>query len=108
MVARSKFPLGPRACPAVPLLRRHLVENEKITLADWAAFKPLAWPLIRFHDLRATHETLLLDTGVRVHVVAARCGHAVLLRVYAKRTRKADTWAAVYHALSVVYGHVRL
>ena len=35
-----------------------------------------------FHDLRCTHETLLLDAGVPVHVVAARCGHdpAVLLR----------------------------
>ena len=49
-----------------------------------------------FHDFRCTHETLLLDAGVPVHVVAARCGHdpAVLLRVYAKRTRKADTSAA--------------
>jgi hypothetical protein len=48
---------------------------------------------LRFHDLRGTHETLLLDAGVPVHVVAARCGHdpAVLLRSYAKRTRKADT-----------------
>ena len=44
----------------------------------------------------STHETLLLDRGVPVHVVADRCGHdpAVLLRVYAKRTRKADTSAA--------------
>jgi integrase len=58
---------------------------------------------LRFHDLRGTHETLLLDAGVPVHVVAARCGHdpAVLLRVYAKRTRKADTSAAdVIGALS--------
>jgi hypothetical protein len=33
---------------------------------------------------------------VPVHVVAQRCAHdpAVLLRVYAKRTRKADTNAA--------------
>jgi integrase len=40
---------------------------------------------IRFHDLRGSHETLLLDAGVPVHVVAARCGHdpAVLLRSYA-------------------------
>jgi len=31
-----------------------------------------------------------------VHVIAARCGHdpAVLLRSYAKRTKKADTTAA--------------
>jgi integrase len=49
-----------------------------------------------FHDLRGSHETLLLDNGVPVHVVAARCGHdaATLLRSYAKRTRKADTSAA--------------
>jgi hypothetical protein len=47
--------------------------------------------------------TLLLDAGVPVHVVAARCGHdpAVLLRSYANRTRKADTSAAaVIGALS--------
>jgi integrase len=51
---------------------------------------------LRLHDLRGTHETLLLDAGVPVHVVAARCGHdpAVLLRSYAKRTKKADTTAA--------------
>jgi integrase len=49
-----------------------------------------------FHDLRGTHETLLLDQGVPVHVVAARCGHdpAVLLRSYAKQTKKADISAA--------------
>jgi hypothetical protein len=43
----------------------------------------------------------LLDAGVPVHVVAARCGPAVLLRSYAKRTRKADRSAAgVIGALS--------
>jgi integrase len=54
------------------------------------------FPALRFHDLRGTHETLLLDAGVPVHVVAGRCGHdpAVLLRSYAGRTRKADTSAA--------------
>ncbi|SRR5579885_352078 len=58
--------------------------------------RKLGFAKLRFHDLRATHETLLLDAGVPVHVVAARAGHdpAVLLRVYAKRTRKADTSAA--------------
>lgn len=56
----------------------------------------LGFPKLRLHDLRGTHETLLLDGGVPVHVVAARCGHdpAVLLRSYAKRTRKADESAA--------------
>ncbi|MFL9827197.1 tyrosine-type recombinase/integrase [Rhodoplanes sp. SY1] len=63
----------------------------------------LGFPGLRLHDLRGTHETMLLDAGVPVHVVAARCGHdpAVLLRIYAKRTRKADTSAAaVIAALS--------
>jgi integrase len=56
----------------------------------------LGFPKLRFHDLRGSHETALLDAGVPVHVVAARCGHdpAVLLRSYAKRTTKADTSAA--------------
>jgi integrase len=56
----------------------------------------LGFPGLRLHDLRGSHETLLLDRGVPVHVVAARCGHdpAVLLRSHAKRTRKADDSAA--------------
>jgi integrase len=65
--------------------------------------RKLGFPKLRFHDLRGSHETLLLDKGVPVHVVAARCGHdpAVLLRTYAKRTKKADTSAAdVIGALS--------
>ncbi len=47
-------------------------------------------------NLRGTHETLLLDAGVPVHVVAAGCEHdpAALLRIFAKRTTKADTSAA--------------
>jgi integrase len=51
---------------------------------------------LRFHDLRGSHETALLDAGVPVHTVASRCGHdpAVLLRTYAKRTTKGDTSAA--------------
>jgi integrase len=58
--------------------------------------KKLGFERVRLHDLRGTHETLLLDKGVPVHIVAARCGHdpAVLLRAYAKRTKKADASAA--------------
>jgi len=65
--------------------------------------RKLGFAQLRFHDLRGSHETALLDRGVPVHVVAARCGHdpAVLLRNYAKRTKKADTSAAaVIGALS--------
>jgi integrase len=51
---------------------------------------------VSIHDLRASHETALLDKGVPVHVVAKRCGHdpATLLRAYARRTKKADAAAA--------------
>lgn len=54
------------------------------------------------HDLRGNHETCLLDAGVPVHVVAARRSHdpAVLLRRYARRTRKADVPAA--HAIAAL------
>lgn len=49
-----------------------------------------------FTILRGTHSTIMLDKGVPVHVVAKRIGDdpATLLRVYAKRTKKADTAAA--------------
>lgn len=43
-------------------------------------------PVVRLHDLRHTHATLLLKAGVPVHVVASRLGHtdpAITLRVYA-------------------------
>ncbi len=61
-----------------------------------ARARKLGFPKLRFHDLRGSHETALLDKGVPVHVVADRCGHdpAVLLRIYAKRTKKADSAAA--------------
>jgi integrase len=51
---------------------------------------------LRFHDLRGSHETMLLDAGVPVHTVAARCGHdaGMLLRAYAKRTAGSDAKAA--------------
>ena len=51
--------------------------------------------------MRATRETSPLDAGVLVPVVADRFGHdpAVLLRVYVKRTKKAQA-AAVIGALS--------
>jgi integrase len=50
------------------------------------------FPGLRFHDLRGSHATILLNDGESVHVVAARLGHdpVVLLKSYAKRTRGAD------------------
>jgi integrase len=55
----------------------------------YAKADALGYPKLRFHDLRGSHETALLDAGMAVHVVAARCGHspAMLLSTYAKRTQ---------------------
>jgi integrase len=43
-------------------------------------------PLIRLHDLRHTHATILLSAREPVHVVSGRLGHAspnVTMAVYA-------------------------
>src|SRR5271167_3047681 len=60
--------------------------------------KTLKFAGFKFHHLRGTHATLLLDRGVPVHTVAERIGDdpSVLLKNYAKRKRKqaADTSVA--------------
>ena len=51
----------------------------------------------RLHDMRHLHATTLLLTGVPVHVVANRLGHAdpaITLRVYAHVIRSAEAAAA--------------
>ena len=71
------FPDTPTALMA-KLLRRH---NEEAAAAGDSVL-----PVIRLHDLRHLHATLLLKAGVPVHVVASRLGHsdaAITLRVYA-------------------------
>jgi integrase len=43
-------------------------------------------PVIRLHDLRHTHATILLSAGEPVHIVSRRLGHASVvatLTVYA-------------------------
>jgi integrase len=60
-----------------------------------AALKPTAG--LRFHDLRHTHATLLLQAGVPVAAVSARLGHAnaaVTLGIYSHATTDAEAAAA--------------
>jgi integrase len=59
-------------------------------------FRKLGFARLRFHDLRTTHSTALLDAGVPLHTVAERIGNSpeVLLKHYAKHTRKADNSTA--------------
>jgi integrase len=61
-------------------------------------------PHARLHDLRHIHATTLLLSGVPVHVVAARLGHAdpaITLRVYAHVIRSAEAAAAEIFAQAV-------
>jgi integrase len=56
-------------------------------------------PHARLHDLRHLHATTLLLSGVPVHVVAARPGHAdpaITLRVYAHVIRSAEAAADIF------------
>ena len=61
-------------------------------------------PHARLHDLRHLHATTLLLSGVPIHVVAARLGHAdpaITLRVYAHVIRTAEAAAADIFAQAV-------
>jgi integrase len=61
-------------------------------------------PHARLHDLRHLHATTLLLSGVPVHVVAARLGHAdpaITLRVYTHVIRSAEAAAADIFAQAV-------
>jgi integrase len=72
------------------LIRAHNEPDQGSRLTDQL-------PYARLHDLRHLHATTLLLSGVPVHVVAARLGHAdpaVTLRVYAHVIRSAEAAAA--------------
>lgn len=80
---------------------RRVVKAHNVKAGD----QPL--PVIRFHDLRHTHATLLLLAGVPVHVVAARLGHvdpAITLRVYAHVLATPAAEAAAIFARAVSAG----
>lgn len=54
-------------------------------------------PKIRFHDLRHTHATLLLQEGVNIKIVSARLGHAtsaVTMDIYSHVTQKMEDGVA--------------
>jgi integrase len=76
--------LGEPLFPDTPTALMAKLQRQHNTAAVQAGTPPL--PVIRLHDLRHLHATLLLKAGVPVHVVAARLGHAdpaITLRVYA-------------------------
>jgi integrase len=96
-----KLPAGALMFPAPPSAGKpfsftRLRVPRHVTKAFERIAPRLGFEGLRFHDLRASHGTLLLDAGVPAHVVAERLGHdtAVLWRNYAKMTKSANTSAA--------------
>ncbi|MDE2183474.1 MAG: site-specific integrase [Alphaproteobacteria bacterium] len=84
------FPASP-VDPAKP--RRH----DPISKAFAATAAKLGFTGLRFHDLRHTHATLLLQAGVPVAAVSARLGHSnpsVTLSIYTHSTADAEGAAA--------------
>ena len=85
----------------VSALMRKLIEECNAELPS----NPLS--VIRLHDLRHLHATLLLRGAVPVHVVAARLGHrdpAITLRVYAHVLEQQATEVATVFATIVAAG----
>ena len=84
------FPTSP-IDPTKP--RRH----GPISKAFAARAAKIGFAGLRFHDLRHTHATLLLQAGVPVAAVSARLGHAnaaVTLGIYSHATTDAESAAA--------------
>jgi integrase len=52
------------------------IDPSNVTRTFRQLIKKADLPVIRFHDLRHTHATLLLKQGVHPKIVAERLGHA--------------------------------
>lgn len=75
-----------------------------VTRAFASAVRAYDLPRIRFHDLRHTHATLLLEAGVPIKVVSERLGHASVsttLDIYAHVMPAADSDAAARFSATV-------
>jgi integrase len=68
------FPCPP--APGEPFSVTKLRSPKDVTDRFRKVANKLGFAIFRLHDLRGTHETLLLDAGVPVHVVAASCSEA--------------------------------
>jgi integrase len=94
---RSLLPERALLFPASPLDPVKPRRHGPISKALVARAAKLGLGRLRFHDLRHTHATLLLQAGVPVAAVSARLGHAnaaVTLGIYSHATSDAEAAAA--------------
>jgi integrase len=94
---RSLLPERSLIFPASPLDPVKPRRHGPISKAFAARSTKLGLSRLRFHDLRHTHATLLLQAGVPVAAVSARLGHAnaaVTLGIYSHATSDAEAAAA--------------
>jgi integrase len=95
-LALVKLPTDALMFPATATDLARLRNPHSVTCMTRTRFRQLGFPRLRFHDLRSSHASALLDAGTPIHTVAARLGHSptVLMKAYAKRTTASDTSAA--------------
>ncbi|MDE2133815.1 MAG: site-specific integrase [Alphaproteobacteria bacterium] len=94
---RSLLPEHALIFPASPIDPTKPRRHGPISKAFAARAAKLGFGGLRFHDLRHTHATLLLQAGVPVAAVSARLGHAnaaVTLGIYSHSTTDAEAAAA--------------
>ena len=94
---RSLLPEHALMFPASPIDTTKPRRHGPISKAFAARAAKLGFAGLRFHDLRHTHATLLLQAGVPVAAVSARLGHAnaaVTLGIYSHATTDAEAAAA--------------
>ncbi len=94
---RSLLPDGALIFPASPIQPTQPRRHGPTSKAFVARAAKLGFVGLRFHDLRHTHATLLLQAGVPVAAVSARLGHAnaaVTLGIYSHATTDSEAAAA--------------
>ncbi|PFI66513.1 hypothetical protein CN918_04065 [Priestia megaterium] len=85
----TKLQLGPEFTDLDLVISTHkgTPMNQRSVSKDFYIVRDqLGLPKIRFHDLRHTHATLLLQLGENVKVISERLGHSnvnITLEVYA-------------------------
>ena len=80
----------------------YLIDIQALQLAgdvyDYPALKTANLPTIRFHDLRHTYASLLIEQGENIKYIQSQLGHAnptVTLNVYAHLMKPVNQEAAV-------------